>query len=379
MKYDPNKKNIIFESFPDFTGSPLAIYKEMIRRGYDKKYNLIWAISGNTIAASDMICVKWFYTGSVSNIEKQKYLNDAKLVIDSNRYIQKPMHGYRLHTRHGSNLKKVPGYSRGIGQVDALLTTSKAMQDVDKIVYPPNVSTKSIITGLPCNDALFNKTDLYANGFIKEITGSNEKYDKVIGWFPTYRQHRNCLSMGSGRKFTFGIPVLSTSKELNDLNDFLKKQNTLLLIQKHHAQATNFQKLPNLSNIKYISEEAKTKCKVTITDIMSFIDAMITDYSSIYFEYLLLNKPIGLCIEDLVEYSKKVGFWYNYLEWIKGEYILECNSLKLFIKNLIIGNDAAKEQRELALNKAHAFKDNKSTERVVDYIENNFKIGTNEN
>lgn len=38
------KPIILFESYPDFNGSALAIYEELVKREYDKIYNLVWAV-----------------------------------------------------------------------------------------------------------------------------------------------------------------------------------------------------------------------------------------------------------------------------------------------------------------------------------------------
>ena len=38
------KPVILFESYPDFNGSALAVYEELVKRGYDQKYDLIWAV-----------------------------------------------------------------------------------------------------------------------------------------------------------------------------------------------------------------------------------------------------------------------------------------------------------------------------------------------
>ena len=40
-------------------------------------------------------------------------------------------------------------------------------------------------------------------------------------------------------------------------------------------------------------------------------DALITDYSSAYFDYMLLNRPIAFTVEDIEEYRKKRGFVFD--------------------------------------------------------------------
>lgn len=366
------KPVILFESYPDFSGSPLEIYNELVKRGYDKKYDLIWTVYANFNEKTNYKVVKFH---GCNTPEKQNVLRRTKVIIDSNRYIYKPRPDvFRLHTRHGTNLKKAAGYSRGIGAVDAMLTISDAMRDIDKIIYPLQVASKDVIFGLPANDRLYDKVDLYSNGFIKAITGSDNKFTKIIGWFPTYRQHRNNPSFGTKKILPFGLPGIKSEKEIQEINEKLKEKNSLLLIQMHHAQAKNYKVLPKFSNICFVTEDIKRKFSVSMFGIFNNLDALITDYSAAYFEYLLLNRPIGLCIEDLVEYNKAFGFWYDYTKWIKGDYLLEGKDIVSFIDDVANGIDKTKKERTELLNKVHKYQDNKSAERVVNYLVEKAKL-----
>lgn len=361
------KPVILFESYPDFSGSPLEIYNELVKRGYDKKYDLIWAVYSTFNEKTNYKVVK--FHGSNSQ-EKQEILARTKVIIDSNRYIYKPRPDvFRLHTRHGTNLKRAAEYSRGIGPVDAMLSISEAMANLDRIIYPEQVASKDIITGLPANDRLFDKVDLYENGFIKEVTGTDNHFSKIIGWFPTYRQHRVNKAYGTDKILPFALPCIKTREDLLTLNEYLKKFNMLLLVQIHHAQAKNYQTVLGLSNIKYIDNDIEEKFNISMFGIFSNLDALITDYSAAYYEYLLLNRPIALGLEDLIEFNDKFGFWYNYLKCIKGEYLLNFSDVVRFIIDIGNGIDRSLKERTYLLNLVHKYHDNKSTERVVNYLE----------
>ena len=210
-----------------------------------------------------------------------------------------------------------------------------------------------------------NPKDLYA-GLIQELAGTDKKFDKIIGWLPTFRDHR--LAHYGKNRFQFGLPALHSLDEYNKLNDVLKKNNELLIVQMHHAQAKNYQQLPKASNIVFVNEAIKNKYGIATTDILGNCDALLTDYSSAYHEYLILNRPIGLCIEDLPQYAKTNGFFCNYLDWIKGDYLLDNSDLCSWVNDIALGKDNSKAERETSLNKIHKYKDDKATERVVNYI-----------
>ena len=239
------KPVILFESYPDFSGSPLEIYNELVRRGYDKKYDMVWAVYSTFNEKTKYKVIKFFGCNSP---EKQNILARTKIIIDSHRYVQKPRPDvFRLHTRHGTNLKKVWRYSATIGEVNAILSTSKLMATVDKEIYPESVANKDVILGYPVNDKLFEHIDLYKCGFIKVLTNGNNLFSKIIGWFPTYRQHRGNPLSGSQMVFPFGLPCINSIDDANQINAVLKRCNILVLAQMHHAQAKNYRLLQKKS------------------------------------------------------------------------------------------------------------------------------------
>ena len=363
-----SKPVILFESYPDFNGSALEIYNELIKRGYGSKYDLLWAVYDNFSLPTDKHYVKFFDTkhGSKLTNDAHAVLSRTKCIIDSNRYIQKVNNAYRFHVRHGCCLKNSVAYNHNIGPVDGILTTSSEMMELDKKIFPETVRDKFVITGMPATDRLFSPTNIYSNGFIQALTGSDSLYSKIVGWLPTFRDHR--FNKVGANRFPFGLPAIHSLDEYHSTNEVLKSNNMLLIVQMHHAQAKNYQVLPKVSNISFVNENIKNKYHVATTDILGNCNALLTDYSSAYHEYIILNRPIGLCVEDIVEYATTNGFFCYYPDWIKGDYILRNEHLNAWINDIAHGVDRHKSDREDSLRKIHKFKDNKSTDRVVNYI-----------
>lgn len=368
----PLKRVILFESYPELGGSPWMIYQEMLRLGYDKKYNLVWAVDSSFNAPSNIKCAAFF--GKLSKIQKFKrflYNSLAKVNIDSNRPLYKNNPAtIRIFTRHGGPLKKCPDYMHSLGKMDYMLTLSPALQDVDFIDckdYCVKNKEDILTLGFPANDSLFERKDLYSNGFYTKLCPNKSRFEKIIGWLPTFRQHRNGDTISSSKIFPLGIPLVYTETELSQINEFLAKKNILLAIQMHHAQAKNFPKI-HFSNIILISQDLKYEMNVSTANLMQSFDAMITDYSAAYHEYTLLNRPIALTIDDFEEYSSKTGFVFDYFDWIKGVYLKNSTDLIHFIEDISNGIDSAKNEREKALHRIHKHVDNQSTKRVLDFL-----------
>lgn len=368
VRFIPIKQNIIlFESYPELGGSPWMIYQELIRRGYDKKYKLVWVVGNSFEPPPNIKTVSLFGKGFKYYTRKLLYLIPAKAIIDSNIYILK-IHPktFRLYTQHGAPLKDWKFYSKKIGNVDAILTLSKATETIDTNLYP-NATGRFFTLGYPSNDQLFLDIDLYKNGFLPEITKTSQKFDKIIGWLPTYRQHKSGGNKGSDYVFPFGIPLLKEKEDFESLNTLLKEHNILLAIQMHHSQKKNFPE-QKFSNIALIHDSDKRKFNVSTMNLMHCFDALITDYSAAYHEYILLDRPIALSIDDYEVYSKKPGFCIDYFEWIKGVYLKNVSDLKYFIEEVANGIDSAKKERQKTMHRIHKYVDNKSTQRVVDFL-----------
>ena len=106
---------------------------------------------------------------------------------------------------------------------------------------------------------------------------------------------------------------------------------------------------------------------MTTEELMVCADMLITDYSSVFFEYLLLDKPILYYVPDLEKYNDKRGFYLNFSK-LPGRIVRDKKNLKYNIKEALY-NDDMSEQRENFRTRFMNGCDGKVTKRVMDYIE----------
>ena len=98
-------------------------------------------------------------------------------------------------------------------------------------------------------------------------------------------------------------------------------------------------------------------------------DALITDYSSIYFDYLLVDKPIGLAIPDIEEYKKHVELLFDdYTGNIPGQQIYTFNDLCDFINNVSNGIEIDKELRKEKTKLYHKYIDGNTSKRLEEFF-----------
>jgi CDP-glycerol glycerophosphotransferase (TagB/SpsB family) len=94
---------------------------------------------------------------------------------------------------------------------------------------------------------------------------------------------------------------------------------------------------------------------------------LISDYSSIAVDYLLLDKPIVYAIRDVDEYYKKHGLMTEPFDaWAPGETVQNYEKLKNAIRNALFCEDKFKDKREQMRRIMHKYNDAESTRRVLD-------------
>ncbi|MBR4810898.1 MAG: CDP-glycerol glycerophosphotransferase family protein [Bacteroidaceae bacterium] len=131
--------------------------------------------------------------------------------------------------------------------------------------------------------------------FINSING---KYDKIYVYMPTWRDSQRT--------------VFTQSMDLDRLNGILAAKNALLIL-KPHANVILTDTLGSLSNI------VLTDPKSDIYPILPYAHVLITDYSSILYDWLLMErKDVILYLYDYKEYVRERDFYYPFDENVAG-------------------------------------------------------------
>ena len=109
-----------------------------------------------------------------------------------------------------------------------------------------------------------------------------------------------------------------------------------------------------------------------IQELLLISDILITDYSSMIFDYLLLDRPILLFAYDLNEYLNERGMYYNFEEIAPGPILLNGTELIDAIKNIENIDKKFIEKRKMIKNRINKYTDGKSIERVLKFLKISF-------
>ena len=212
------------------------------------------------------------------------------------------------------------------------------------------ISTDKIkITGSPRNDTLFAK-DVH---LLKKYPFLQQK---VILYAPTFREN-------SKTKF-FPFEDL----DIEEINIFLKQNNAYLLLR-GHAMETIFRKNSQTKKFAYNRIIAANQDKFeNVNELLPFVDILISDYSSTYIDFLLLNKPIIFIPYDLEVYEKKRGLLFNYYGVTPGQKISTQQELLQAFKIYSNNPKVDESQRKIIKDLFHTYQDEQSSFRVYQEI-----------
>lgn len=101
-----------------------------------------------------------------------------------------------------------------------------------------------------------------------------------------------------------------------------------------------------------------------INDLLIAADVLITDYSSVIFDWYLLSKPVIYFVYDLGEYEKGRGLYYDFYEYVYGAVVESSSQLPEAIRK----GDMCEDARDSFGRKFMSACDGKSTKRVIEWV-----------
>lgn len=353
---------ILFESAPVYADNTRAVFDEMVRRGLHKKYRFIWLQYGDFPIPPDLKNAECIYSGkkySPSWIRAKFLMCRARALISCNNALPSLRPGqYAIFLNHGAPLKNVSKYYSVSPDFDKYMCLSEYLSPLDAAFFGCDIS-KMLANGFPRNDILFSsKADIHAM-----FPGA--EFDKLIYWMPTFRQHKNQKVNAS----TIAMPIIYDEEIAKKINDCAKESRILIVVKPHFAQDVSRIKVMRLSNLVFINDDYLRRCGVTNYELLGKADALLTDYSSVYYDYLLTDRPIGLCWDDYAEFEAREGFLVDMDKVMAaGEKIYTADDLCGFISRLSRNKDVLSEERKKVAQMIHNHMDGKATTRIVDYI-----------
>lgn len=328
-----DEKLVYFITFSGrgYSDSPKAMYEYMLTAPEYKDYRFIWCFKEpeeySFLLQNDRTELVKFRTK-----EDNKALRQAKYWISNYRMLnnQYPRKGQvYLQCWHGTPLKRL-GYD--ILESDNAMNSlseikEKYRTDAEKFSYllsPSPFATEKFATawnlnetgqrykiieeGYPRNDRLAAVTEADREQ-IRKALGVEGK--KVILYAPTWRDNQH--TSGQGYTYKTEVDFDRLHKELGD--------DYVILFRAHYLVANSFDFERYAGFIRDVSSYPD------INDLYIAADILVTDYSSVFFDYANLKKPVIFYMYDLEHYANEMRGFYISLDELPGPVVKEEDGL----------------------------------------------------
>lgn len=373
VKTDP--KIILFSTFDgrSYSDSPKAIYEFMLSDARFDDYTFIWAFrtpkdfkflldNKNTFIVQVrtknylMACATakyWFFNSRISNYIYPK---------EDQVYVQL-WHGTPLK-RLGCDIIKSDNAMNSIREIQL-----KYKIDAIKLKYfiaPSEFAKEKFIsawnlsaigkenavleTGYPRNDFLLNYTENDAKRIKEELNLPKDK--KVILYAPTWRDNQHQSGLGY---------IYKTEADFDKLREQIFDEY-IILFRAHYLVANKF----NFEKYKDFVIDVSNVSDINKLYIAS--DLLVTDYSSVFFDYANLKRPIIFFMYDIEQYKNNIRGFYIDLSEIPGPIVKETDKLAKVIKEFDFENfDFDKKYPEFN-KKFNYLDDGNASRRVIEKV-----------
>lgn len=306
VKPDPNL--ILFNSFAGrkFDDSPKELFDYIKNDKRFKDYKLIWAfhnpqqfnVEGAEVIKADSL--KYFITA----LKARVWITNSSVERGLNF---KGKNTFYLNTWHGTPLKNMGSdiasnntafTSKTDNKFDAMNAQSKYEADIFSRVF--RIPRDSFLeVGLPRNDRLCNYSQ-------EEMRVIREKLDiplnkKVIIYCPTFREYEKDENNGC---------VLAPPMNLKYWEEKLG-DNYVLLFRAHYEVA----KVMDIEENDFVRDMTSYP---SLNELMIAADVLISDYSSVFFDFSVMDKPMLHFTYDYDKYSSLRGMYFDIRDWLVG-------------------------------------------------------------
>jgi CDP-glycerol glycerophosphotransferase len=357
-----NKKMVLFESFHGLAMScnPYAIFKYMLTRPEFSDYKYIWVINDKTSIPEQYLSHKNIIFVKRESDLYLKYINRAGFLINNNSFppyfIRKEGQIY-LNTWHGTPLKTL-GKDINSGFFEHRNVVRNFYQTTH--IISPNSHTTHVMydqhdiagsydklwaeTGYPRIDLTLDKSGEIAKKTRQVLSVKAD--EQVLLYAPTYR----------------GLSIGKTSDEtekIEEVLELLSQTGYRVLFRGHHKSEKKI-KSSKLS-------EFVVPSVIDTNELLSVVDVLITDYSSIAFDFMVTEKPIIYYIYDLEDYKKERGLYFS-MESMAGDKCKSLSELSKSIKAIDLQNWKISSQYKKSKEEFCPYDDGNVSKRVVDML-----------
>jgi CDP-glycerol glycerophosphotransferase (TagB/SpsB family) len=356
---------VVLHSTVDVDDGILAVASELSRRGIrptmlleePRREGLVRALS----RSAPQTVKKHSVRGTIHYLRAQFVVTTHGLFGDP----EPPASQVVVNLWHGEPPTKVVGRFEGqhghsCTVAPVLSTVGRAYRAVEFGVHPHRVP----VIGAPRNDRMVAADGQRIRQRLLGDLGIAANGGFTFLWMPTFRAARfsGRLRVDAETAHT-GVPY--DADALERLDRWLQERGATVLLKLHPHDVASF--TGSYGALRVLDGARLEAAGVTTYELLAAFDCLITDASSVWTDYLLLDRPMLFAFPDVEDYRRRRGLNIEPFEsWAPGEFVHSMDELIEAMGRLIAGDDSMADERRRARERFHAFHDGRSTARLLD-------------
>jgi CDP-glycerol glycerophosphotransferase (TagB/SpsB family) len=212
---------------------------------------------------------------------------------------------------------------------------------------------EALVSGYPRNDVLFEDregTEVGLDRTTYERVRSLAADSTVVSYIPTYRRTQK-LAHSDGQ------PLTAARLAPSELQTILERYDAHLLIKHHPLSSIEFD-IDTFERIHVLPPG------FDVAPLLKHTDVLVSDYSSVFFDFLLLDRPLVFYPFDKADYERTRGFYFEYESVTPGPKAENTGELHHWLEHFLQGRDGFEEERARVRERFHAHVDGNASERV---------------
>lgn len=342
-----NPNILVFTSKPDYSDNSRALSEYI--QSETTRYKIYWRVSDAQKARKAFPNAKVKF---ISDYGIKKYINLFVYLRASYMFATHSLSFYQGMERKGQHFINLWHGCSYKDRVNKNLTGKNYFYEKHLVAGPLFVKTKSyffrcpdesyiLAKGYPRYDWLL-QDDQHALDYYLQIKG---QCSSLIIWMPTFRNDKDGAykSMACFTKF----PLVGSEDDWLKIDEICRRDNVKLVVKLHVNQAEYDIDWSQFSNIVQIGNEDIERSGANLYSFLACTDALISDYSSVAVDYMIVDKPIAFALDDYEMYKDARGFVVdNPTDYMPGHHLYSIDDLSSFIEDVSCGRDPFRDSRE---------------------------------
>ena len=352
------RDTVVFESHlgKQYSDSPKYLYEKLVELGLP--YRVVWSYARRPERFPDA-AVKvrrdsWRYYYEVAR---------AGYLIDNQGFpaVVVRRSGQRcLQTWHGTPFKRMGidyrGFARNSAKAEQLKADVSRWDDFvvqstwseDTFRHAFGLKCRMVRSGYPRNDPLQRADDAELRAELRKRLGLPEG-KKILLYAPTFRRYPPPLVIGDPAN----APRLDIATFERAVGD-----DWFVLFRAHYLDRMN---LPR----RYAAVARDVSSHDDITELLLVADALLTDYSSVMFDYAITGRPMGFYTSDYELYRQLRGAYFDLPEQAPGPMLTNTDEIVDWLSDLEETHGRYQERYRAFRAKYCEFEDGTASERIL--------------